>query len=109
MSDNIVEITDENFNNEVEKSGTPVLVDFSAEWCAPCKLFHPILESLANDYAGRVKVGKLNVDKSPQTANKFEVRSVPTILIFNNGKVEASFTGLTPKDEIAIALDAALT
>jgi thioredoxin 1 len=109
MNGNIVEITDANFNGEVEKSSLPVLVDFSADWCAPCKLFHPILDSLADDYAGRAKVGRVDVDKSPQTSNKFEIRSIPTILIFNNGKVEASFIGLQPKDVIANALNAALT
>jgi len=109
VSENIIEITDANFNEEVEKASVPVLVDFSAEWCGPCKMFHPTLEALADDYSGRAKVGKLDVDKSPQTANKFEIRSIPTILVFNNGKVEASFQGLQPKDVIANALNAALT
>ena len=108
MSGNIIEVNDTNFSDEVEKSDTPVLIDFSAEWCGPCRMFHPTLEAVASEYADRIKVGKIDVDQSPQTAGKFGIRGVPTVMIFRNGKVEASFVGLQPKDVITSALDEAL-
>lgn len=93
-----VQFTDSNFESEVLKNEQPVLVDFFASWCGPCKLQGPIVEELAAELAGKAKIGKLDVDGNPQTAGKFEVMSIPTIVIFKNGQPVQRFTGLQGKE-----------
>jgi thioredoxin 1 len=98
---NYVTLTDENFEEEVLKSDTPVVVDFWAPWCGPCRVLGPVIEELADDFKGQVKVGKLNVDDSPKTAQQFSIRSIPTVLFINDGKVVDSVVGSLPKPALA--------
>jgi thioredoxin 1 len=105
---NTVEITDDNFETEVIKSDKPVLIDFWAVWCGPCKLIAPIVEELSTEYAGKVKVGKLDVDSNQQTSIKFGVRSIPTLLLFKDGKLKDTIIGAVPKGKIVEKLNAAL-
>ncbi len=93
-------ITEENFENEVLNSDKPVLVDFWAQWCGPCKMLGPIIEEIANDYEGKVKVGKVNVDEQPNLASKYGIASIPTVIVFKNGKPEKTSVGLRSKNEI---------
>jgi len=92
-----VEITDSNFEQEVANSDLPVIIDFWAAWCGPCRLIHPIMEELAETYQGRLKVGKLDVDVNQQTAIRFGVRSIPTVLFFKNGELKDTVIGAVPK------------
>lgn len=103
-----ITITDENFENEVLKSDKPVLIDFWATWCGPCKMIAPIVEELVDEYEGKAKIGKLDVDNNQQTAIKFGVRSIPTILIFKNGKLKDTIIGAVPKVQIVQKLNLAL-
>jgi thioredoxin 1 len=96
-----ISITDANFDNEVVKSAQPVLVDFWAVWCGPCQMQGPIVEEVAKDFDGKAKIGKLNVDENPQTAQKFGVMSIPTILIFKGGNVVKQFIGVQSKETLA--------
>ena len=105
MAGNIVVLSDRQFQAEVIKSPTPVLVDFSAEWCGPCKMLAPIIEQLADEYAGRVKVAKLDIDDNHESAAQYGIQSVPTMIIFQNGQPVKKLVGLTPKNKIAGALD----
>lgn len=100
-----VELTDGNFDTEVIESNTPVLVDFWAVWCGPCKIIAPVIEELADEYDGKVKVGKLDVDNNPDVAMKFGIRSIPTLLVFHNGEVVDSIIGAVPKTYIAEKLN----
>ena len=93
----ITEVTDQNFEAEVLQSDTPVVVDFWAEWCAPCRQIAPIIDKLAEDYSGQVKVFKMNVDESPQTPGKYGVRAIPTVLAFKGGQVVQQVQGARPK------------
>ena len=93
-------ITEENFENEVLNSDKPVLVDFWASWCGPCRMLGPIIEEIANDYEGKVKVGKVNVDEQPNLASKYGIASIPTVIVFKNGKPEKTLVGLRSKNEI---------
>lgn len=93
-------ITDNNFENEVLKSATPLLVDFWAAWCGPCRMQDPILEEVAAAIAGKVKIGKLNVDENPATAQKYMVMSIPTLMVFKNGAVVKQFIGVQSKETI---------
>ena len=103
-----VEITDDNFENEVIKSEKPVLIDFWAVWCGPCKLIAPIVEEIAVEYDGKVKVGKLDVDSNQLTSIKFGVRSIPTILIFKNGALKDTIIGAVPKAQIVQRLSSSM-
>jgi len=104
----LMEFTDGNFETEVKNSDKPVLIDFWAVWCGPCKMIAPIVEEIANEYDGKVKVGKLDVDNNQQVAMQFGIRSIPTLLIFKNGEVVDQIVGAVPKDHILSKLDAQL-
>ena len=99
-SANVQHFTEQNFESEVEKSDTPVLVDFTATWCGPCRQLAPIVEKIADDYAGKAKVGKLDIDANPAITAKFGVRSVPTVLIFKGGKQIGKHVGLTSRENL---------
>jgi thioredoxin 1 len=101
-------LTDENFREEVLESKVPVLVDFWAPWCGPCRAIAPVIEQLAAEYDGRAKVGKLNVDENPLTAQRYGLRSIPTMLLFSAGDVAGEHIGLTTKRELAAKLDGLL-
>lgn len=103
-----MEFTDGNFEAEVKNSDQPVLIDFWAVWCGPCKMIAPIVEELANEYDGKVKIGKLDVDNNQQVAMQFGIRSIPTLLIFKNGEVVDQIVGAVPKDHIVSKLNAQL-
>jgi thioredoxin 1 len=101
------EFTDENFRKEVLESSTPVLVDFWAPWCGPCRMIAPLIDQLAAENSGAVKVGKLNIDNSPGSAQTYGVVSIPTLMLFQNGQVVDRFVGVQPKAKLQEALDAA--
>lgn len=96
-----VKVTDANFDSEVIQSGIPVLVDFWAEWCQPCRMQNPILEELTKEFEGKVKIAKLNVDDNPATAGKFGVMSIPTLLLFNKGQIVKQWIGVQSKETLA--------
>ncbi len=102
---NVQTFTDSDFEQSVIKAGSPVLVDFWAEWCGPCKRLAPTVDALATEYAGKVTVGKLNVDDNPSTATRFQVRGIPTILLFKGGQVVESIVGLVQKDDLKKVID----
>ncbi|MBM32475.1 MAG: thioredoxin [Chloroflexi bacterium] len=102
---NAKKVTDQNFNQEVIESSKPVLVDFWAEWCGPCKMIAPSLEELANDYKDTIDVVKLNVDENPTTASSFSIRSIPTLLIFKDGAPVSQIVGAVPKSAIKSKID----
>ena len=97
MSEDVLEVTDENFKSEVLESEVPVIVDFWAAWCGPCRMVGPIVEEIANDQEGRVKVAKLNVDENRETATTYSIMSIPTILLFEKGSVVKQVVGAMPK------------
>jgi len=107
-SDNVKELTDTNFETEVIKSDTPVLVDFWADWCGPCKMLTPTIEKLANDYAGKVKVGKVDTDSNREVSMKYGISAIPTVILFKNGQVAQKFVGLRGEKDFKEALDAAV-
>ena len=100
-----ITITDDNFETEVLKSENPVLIDFWAAWCAPCRIIAPIVEELASEYSGKAKIGKLDVDDNQQTAIKYGVRSIPTLLIFKDGELKETIIGAVPKGQIVQKLN----
>ena len=106
MAGNVAEFNDGNFDSEVLQSAQPVLVDFWAPWCGPCRQLTPVIEQLANENAGAAKIGKLNVDDSPNAAQKYGVSSIPTLLVFQGGEVKQRFVGVQPKTRLQQALDA---
>ena len=108
MAANVVEFTDANFETEVMKSELPVLVDFWAPWCGPCRMIGPSIEALSTEYAGKFKIGKLNSDDNPDVSAKFGIRSIPTLLIIKNGEVVNQLVGALPKEKIAEQLNRAL-
>ncbi len=105
MSDNIRHVTDGTWEDEVLRSSEPVLVDYWAEWCGPCKMIAPILEEVADEYSGRVKVAKLNIDENPNTPPKYGIRGIPTLMLFKDGNVEATKVGALSKSQLAAFLD----
>jgi thioredoxin 1 len=104
-AENVQTFTDSNFDANVLKAGTPVLVDFWAEWCGPCKRLGPTVDALADEYAGKVTIGKLNVDDNQDTAIKFNVRGIPALLLFKGGQLVDQVVGAQPKDEIKKVID----
>ena len=108
MSENIVYLSDADFETDVLKSDIPVLVDYWAEWCGPCRMIAPILEEIAKDYAGRVKVAKLNIDENPGTPPKYGIRGIPTLMLFKDGAVAATKVGALSKSQLASFLDGQL-
>ena len=105
MSENIVHVTDASFDGDVLQSDTPALVDFWAEWCGHCKLIAPILNEVADEYVGKIKICKVDVDSNPETAAKFNVRGIPTLLVFKNGAVEATKVGALSKTQLTDFVD----
>ena len=105
MAANVIEITDDNFETEVTNSSVPVLVDFWAEWCGPCRMIAPMIEELAGQYLGKVKVGKLDTDNNRDTSVKFGISAIPTIILFNGGQVAKKFVGMTSKKDLVAAMD----
>ena len=107
-SDTIKHVTDASFEDDVVKANVPVLVDFWAEWCAPCKMIAPMLGEIADEYKGKVSIVKLNIDESPKTPQKFSVRGIPTLILFKNGQVEGQKVGALRKTDLAAFLDSKL-
>ncbi len=105
MSENTVELTDSNFDQEVLQSPVPVLVDFWASWCAPCRLIAPAVEAIAKDYAGRAKVGKVNVDENMSTSGKYNIRGIPALLVFKEGELRDQIVGASSKENIQAMLE----
>ena len=107
-SENVKEFTDQNFDAEVLKSGDPVLVDFWAEWCAPCRMLAPTIEKLAKDYVGKLKVGKVDTDSNRDVALKYGINAIPTVILFKGGQVAQKFVGLRQEKDFKEAIDSAL-
>ena len=105
MSDTIVYLTDDSFQNEVLESAEPVLVDYWAEWCGPCKMIAPLLTEIASEYQGKVKVAKLNIDENPQTPPKYGIRGIPTLMLFKDGNIEATKVGALSKSQLTAFID----
>ena len=105
MSQNIIQVTDASFEQQVLKSSTPVLVDYWAEWCGPCKMIAPVLEQIAQEYQGRLTVAKLNIDDNPATPPKYGIRGIPTLMLFKGGNVEATKVGALSKTQLNAFID----
>ena len=108
MAEHIVHISDESFEEEVLQSERPVLIDYWAEWCGPCKMIAPVLDEIATEYSDRLKVVKLNIDDNPQTPPKYGIRGIPTLMVFKNGQVEATKVGAVSKAQLTAFLDDSL-
>jgi thioredoxin 1 len=108
MSDNIINVTDSTFEQEVLSSEIPVLLDYWAEWCGPCKMIAPILNDIADEYYGKIKVAKLNIDENPGTPAKFGVRGIPTLMIFKSGSIEATKVGAMSKSQLSAFIDSTI-
>ena len=105
MSENIIHVSDDSFEQEVLQSDKPVLIDYWAEWCGPCKMIVPVLAELADEYADKVQIAKLNIDDNPVTPPKYGIRGIPTLMLFKNGEVEATKVGAVSKAQLAAFLD----
>ena len=108
MSDKILYVTDANFEKEILQASGPVLVDYWAEWCGPCKMIAPILDEIANEYGDKLKVAKLNIDENPVTPPKFGIRGIPTLMLFKGGNVEATKVGAVSKSQLTAFIDSNL-
>ena len=105
MSETIIKLTDAEFENQVIKSEKPILVDYWAEWCGPCKMIAPVLSEIAEEYSGKVKIAKVNIDESPDTPPKYGIRGIPTLMIFKKGEVEATKVGAVSKSQLIAFID----
>ncbi|HET7174797.1 MAG TPA: thioredoxin TrxA [Gammaproteobacteria bacterium] len=105
MSDQIVHTSDANFDSDVLKSSVPVLVDYWAEWCGPCKMIAPILDEIAKDYGGKLKIAKVNVDENQHVTQKYGIRSIPTLMMFKDGNVQAQKVGAMSKSQLAAFIE----
>ncbi|MDO9365394.1 MAG: thioredoxin TrxA [Methylotenera sp.] len=105
MSEHITHLSDASFEQDVLQSQLPVLVDYWAEWCGPCKMIAPILDEISKEYAGRLKIGKLNIDDNQQTPPKYGIRGIPTLMLFKNGNVEATKVGALSKSQLTAFID----
>ena len=105
MSDNIIHVSDDSFEQEGLQSEMPVLIDYWAEWCGPCKMIAPVLDEVASEYADKVRVAKLNIDENPATPPKYGIRGIPTLMLFKNGEVEATKVGAVSKTQLTAFLD----
>lgn len=105
MSEHIVYVTDDTFKDEVLKADIPVLVDYWAEWCGPCKTITPVLDEIAQEYVGKLKIAKLNIDENPNTPPKYGVRGIPTLMLFKGGSVEATKVGALSKSQLTALID----
>ncbi|MET0052714.1 MAG: thioredoxin TrxA [Candidatus Thiodiazotropha sp.] len=108
MSELIVHITDDSFESDVLQSSQPVLIDYWAEWCGPCKMIAPVLDEIAKEYDGRLKVAKLNIDENPNTPPRYGIRGIPTLMMFKNGEVEATKVGAVSKSQLVAFIDSNL-
>jgi len=108
LSNDIVSVTDDSFEQEVLQSDIPVLVDYWAEWCGPCKMIAPILDEIVGDYAGKLKIAKLNIDENSATPPKYGIRGIPTLMIFKDGDVEATKVGALSKSQLTAFIDSSL-
>jgi thioredoxin 1 len=105
VSDKIVAVSDDNFEEEVLKSSAPVLVDYWAEWCGPCKMIAPVLDEIADEYQGKLKIAKLNIDDNPNTPPRYGIRGIPTLMLFKEGEVEATKVGAVSKSQLTAFID----
>jgi len=105
MSDNLIHVNDENFKSEVLDSDVPTMVDFWAPWCAPCNIIAPVVEELAEEYKGKIKVAKMNVDESPATPGQYGIRGIPTVILFKGGDVADMVVGVVPKAHLKSMID----
>lgn len=107
-SDKIIALTDQNFQEEVKNSSVPILVDFWAEWCAPCRMIAPVLDEMADEYEGKIKIGKLNVDDNRSIAAQYGVMSIPTLILFKDGEMVEQMVGAQPKENLAKVIQSVL-
>ena len=108
MSERIVHVTDDTFEQEVLQSSNPVLVDYWADWCGPCKMIAPVLDEIAGEYDGRIRVAKLNIDENPNTPPRYGIRGIPTLMLFKEGEVEATKVGAVSKSQLTAFIDSNL-
>lgn len=108
MNKNIIEVSDQSFEQDVLQSNMPVLVDFWAEWCGPCKMLSPILDEIANQYAGKLTIAKVNIDENPSTPQRYGVRGIPTLMLFKDGIIEATKVGALSKAQLAAFIDSSI-
>ena len=108
MSDRIIHVTDESFEQEVLKSSNPVLVDYWADWCGPCKMIAPVLDEIADEYEDKIRIAKLNIDQNPDTPPRYGIRGIPTLMLFKEGEVEATKVGAVSKSQLTAFIDSNL-
>jgi len=108
VSELIVHVTDDSFETDVLKSSEPVLVDYWADWCGPCKMIAPVLDEIADEYAGKLRIAKLNIDENPNTPPRFGIRGIPTLMLFKDGEVEATKVGAVSKSQLVAFLESNL-